>query len=127
MVANKKYLKLADIGAYSASFKLSNEVWREVRTWDVLAKKTIGEQMIKSVDSCSANIAEGFGRYGKKDKIKFYRYTLGSLYESQDWFLKAKARGLFTEEVFHAFHSVAEDIRKKTYSLINYTNEKLAF
>ncbi|MCK4639103.1 MAG: four helix bundle protein, partial [Bacteroidales bacterium] len=27
----------------------------------------------EAADSISANIAEGFGRYHKKDKIKFYR------------------------------------------------------
>ena len=31
------------------------------------------------VDSVSANISEGFGRYHKKDKIKFYRYSQGSV------------------------------------------------
>jgi len=38
--------------------------------WDYFAKKTVGEQFIDAVDSISANIAEGFGRYHKKDKIK---------------------------------------------------------
>jgi len=31
--------------------------------WDWFAKKHIGGQFVEEVDSISANIAEGFGRY----------------------------------------------------------------
>jgi len=33
--------------------------------------------------SVSANIAEGYGRTGKKDKKKFYDYARGSAYETK--------------------------------------------
>ncbi|MBA4411197.1 MAG: four helix bundle protein [Bacteroidota bacterium] len=49
-----------------------------------MAQKTIGAQFIEAADSISANIAEGFGRYHKKDKIKFYYYSRGSTFESTD-------------------------------------------
>ena len=52
----------------------------------------------KQIDSISANITEGFGRYSKKDKIKFYRYSLGSLYESLDWNEKSQFRSLLSQE-----------------------------
>jgi len=51
-----------------------------------------GNQFIRSVDSISANIAEGFGRYSKKDKVKFFRISFGSMYESLDWNEKALKR-----------------------------------
>lgn len=79
MPDEKKYLKLNDIEAYKISFHLSNYVWDVVLKWDFFAKKTIGTQFVNAVDSISANIAEGFGRYFKKDKVKFYRYSFGSL------------------------------------------------
>jgi four helix bundle protein len=41
-------------------------------TWQNLAQETIGKQFIRAIDAISANIAEGFGRYSKKDKIRFY-------------------------------------------------------
>ncbi|MEZ4887390.1 MAG: four helix bundle protein [Chitinophagales bacterium] len=46
------------------------------------AQWTVGKQYVTAVYSISANIAEGFGRYHKKDKIKFYRYMTGSLHET---------------------------------------------
>jgi len=36
-----------------------------------MARKTVGEQFVDAVDSISANIAEGFGRYHKKIKLNF--------------------------------------------------------
>jgi len=85
-----KYLELNDIIAYKKSLALSNYVWEIVIKWDWFAKKTVGSQFAEAVDSISANIAEGFGRYGKKDKIKFYYYSFGSLKESLDWNEKSK-------------------------------------
>lgn len=87
----KKFLKLNDIEAFRVSFHLSNYVWDIVLKWNNFPQRTVGEQFIKAVDSISANIAEGFGRYGKKDKIKFYRYSQGSLSESLNWNEKQKS------------------------------------
>ena len=86
----KKYLKLNDIECYKVSFHLSNYVWNLIVKQESLERRTIGEQFVRAIDSVSANIAEGFGRYNKKDKIKFYRYSQGSLSESLDWNHKAK-------------------------------------
>jgi len=77
----KKFLKLNDIEAYRIAFSLSNYVWDLVIKWEYFARKTVGAQFVEAVDSISANIAEGFGRYHKKDKIKFYRYSFGYLFE----------------------------------------------
>jgi len=37
----------------------------------LVCKKHVGGQFVEVADSISANIADGFGRYNKKDKIKF--------------------------------------------------------
>ena len=68
---DNKYLKLNDISAYKIAFNLSNYIWQIVIKWDYFAKDTVGKQFVKAADSISANIAEGFGRYGKKDRIRF--------------------------------------------------------
>lgn len=71
--SDKKYLKLNDIECYKIAFHLSNYVWEVVIKWEWFAKKTMGSQYVEAVDSISANIAEGFGRHFKKDKVNFYR------------------------------------------------------
>ena len=97
---DKKYLSWNDIEAYNIAYHLSNKVWEVVIVCNHFERNTIGQQFVRSVDSISANIAEGFGWFGKKDKIKFYRYASGSLYESLDWNEKAKSSKLLTQEEF---------------------------
>lgn len=120
-----KYLKLNDIEAYRIAFALSNYVWSIVIKWDHFAKKTIGSQFTDAVDSISANIAEGFGRYTKKDKIRFYRISFGSMYESLDWNEKAKVRKLISDEEYNHIFSELQKLPRAINSLINYTNTKL--
>ena len=122
---NQKFLKLNDIEAYKIAFKLSNRVWDLVIKWDYFAKDTVGKQFVRAVDSISANLAEGFGRYTKKDKIKFYRYSFGSLYESLDWNEKAHLRKLLDEEEYSNIFSELIKLPKAINSLILYTNKKL--
>jgi four helix bundle protein len=127
MSEETKYLKLNDIDAYKNSFNLSNYVWDIVIKWDYFAKDTVGKQFVKAVDSISANIAEGFGRYTKKDKIKFYRYSSGSVYESLDWTQKAFKRKLLSESDYDEIHSKLKSLPKDIYGLINFTHSKLKY
>ena len=125
MEQEKKYLKLNDIECYKTAFHLSNKVWNTVINWDRLAQNTVGEQFIRATDSISANIAEGLGRYGKKDKIKFYRIAYASMLECLNWNEKAKSRNLInTEEYSFIFHEL-QKLPKAINSLIKFTNEKL--
>ena len=55
----------------------------------------------------SENIAEGFGRFTKKDKIRFYRIRYGSLFESLDENEKAKKRNLLRDKEYeHIFSAL---------------------
>ncbi|MDD5731425.1 MAG: four helix bundle protein [Patescibacteria group bacterium] len=122
---NKKFLQLNDINTYKIALPLSNYVWNIVIKWDYLAKDTVGKQFIRAIDSISANIAEGFGRKTKKDKIKFYNYSYGSIYESLDWNEKAKIRGLLSEEQYLFIFSQLKQLPREVNSLIKFTNKKM--
>lgn len=122
----KKYLELNDISAYKIAFDLSNYIWDVVIKWDWFAKKHIGGQFTEAADSISANIAEGYGRYFKKDKIKFYHYSQGSMKESFDWNEKSKIRNLIKDEEYNHIFSELNKLPKELHYLIKYTNEKLA-
>lgn len=121
----KNYLALNDVNAYKIAFHLSNTVWDIVITWDYFAKDTVGKQFARAVDSISANIAEGFGRYGKNDKIHFYRYSSGSVKESLDWNEKARKRKLLTSEEYQHVFSVLNKLPKEIHALIKFTATKL--
>lgn len=122
----KKYLQLNDIQAYKIAFKLSNYVWEIVNKWDYFTKKTIGSQFVDAIDSISANIAEGFGRFGKKDKIRFYRISKGSAFESLDWNEKSKVRSLISFEEYNHIFQELQKLPKEINHLIKFTIEKLS-
>ncbi len=121
----KKYLTLNDISSYKRALSLSNKVWNIVITWDYFSKRTVGEQYVTAVDSISANIAEGFGRYGKKDKVKFYYYSFGSVKESCDWSEKSRIRKLLSKEQYDSILYELQELPRELHQLIKFTNEKL--
>ena len=121
----QKYLQLNQIVAYKKSFHLSNLVWELTSNWDSFAKYTIGQQFVNAVDSISANIAEGFGRYNKKDKVKSYYYSFGSVKECFDLNEKAKVRKLINEETYLKIFATLETLPKEIHQLIKFTNERL--
>jgi len=123
----KEYLTIEKLSSYQLAFTFSNEVWKKVVMWDYFSKDTVGKQFVKAADSISANIAEGFGRYSKKDKVRFYRISMGSLEETEDWIRKSSVRELITKELSSAYLDSVQQLRKEIYNLINYTNEKLKY
>ena len=121
-----KFRQLNDVSAYVIAFHLSNYISDIVQQWDYFAQRTVGTQFVEAIDSVSANIAEGFGRWTKKDRIKFYRYSFGSLYESLDWTEKSKRRAFISSEEYDHIMTELQKLPKELNSLIKYTNQVLA-
>ena len=121
----KNFLQLNQITAYTKAFHLSNFVWNIIIEWDSFAKSTIGRQFVNAIDSISANIAEGFGRYHKKDKIKFYYYSFRSVKGCLDWNEKAKVRKLINDETYARIFAALDTLPKEVHHLIKFTNERL--
>jgi four helix bundle protein len=120
-----KYLTSQDVSAFKIAFDLSNYVWQIVFRWDYFSKRTVGVQFVNAVDSISANIAEGFGRYFKKDKINFYRFARGSAMEALDWNKKAILRNLISQEQNGHIEEKLNHLPKEINKLIRITNDKL--
>jgi len=120
-----QYLKLNDIDCYKRSLFLSRYVWNIIISWEWFAKQTVGTQFVRAIDSISANIAEGFGRYNKKDKIKFYHYSFGSVKESCDWNEKSKSRNLISIDQYDHILNELLKLPKEINQLIQFTNQRL--
>lgn len=71
----KKTKALEELPVYKIADALSDKIWKMVNKWDWFAKKTIGEQMVRSADSVGANIAEGYGRYFFGEYVVFLYYA----------------------------------------------------
>jgi len=83
---------------YQLSEKLADQIWSIVLTWNVLARDTVGKQLIRAADSVGANIAEGTGRGTFVDNRRFVRIARGSLNETQHWLRRAYKRRLLSSK-----------------------------
>jgi len=112
-------MKLEELEVYKIAMELGEKLWNEINVWNYFEKETIGKQLIKSVDSIAANIAEGFGRYHFKENRNFIYYARGSLFESKTWLKKANNRNLIDSEVFQILINEFERLGLKINNYLN--------
>ena len=109
--------KLQDLEIYLLSMQLAEKVWTIVVNLDFFTKDTLGKQWIRAIDSVSANISEGYGRYSFVEMRKFVRIARGSLSEHFTWLTKTHNRKLIiTEE----YESLMNDTRNLSVKINNY-------
>ncbi len=98
---------------YRLSEDLADMVWDVVSRWQILAKDTVGKQMIRSADSVGANIAEGTGRGTFKDNCRFIDNARGSLYETRHWLRRAFKRHLLTKAQVDLIRPLLDELGPK--------------
>lgn len=118
-------MELEDLSVYKIASSLSDYTWEKVIKWDWFVKRTIGLQLVNAADSIGANIAEGFGRFHKKDKIKFYYNSRGSVFESVFWVDKASKRKLLTNTDYKYLKDKLDELPREINNLISLTNKNL--
>ncbi len=111
---------LEKLEVYNLAEDFSDCVWNIVINWKFFEKDTIGKQIVRSADSISANIAEGYGRYFYKESKQFYFYSRGSVQETKAWLSKCKRRGIIPSEECDILISSAETILIKLNGFIKF-------
>lgn len=114
---------LEKLEVYELAELFSDEIWDIVMTWDNFKKDTIGKQIVRSSDSVSANIAEGYGRFYYKESKQFYFYSRGSLQETKSWLGKCKRRKIVKEEKCEELLRKAEIILLKLNAFIKFVSK----
>lgn len=104
---------------YELSEELSDLVWRIVNNWGHLAKSTVGSQIVRSVESIGANIAEGSGRGTDKEYVRFLRIARGSLYETRHWLRSAYRKELLAKENVEEVKLLIGELTPKLNSYIS--------
>ena len=113
-----------DLEIYNLAEKLSDMIWYDFDKWDKKIQNTIGYQIIRSADSISANIAEGFGRYHFADKKKFYIYSRGSFEETKAWLRKLIRRKIITEQGQLEYKEIINELGPKLNKFITTSKGK---
>ena len=79
------------VTAYKVAIALGEQAWGDAKIMKrepLLAD--IAPQLVRSVGSISANVAEGYTRRSARERIRFYEYALGSAEEAGAWYCTAR-------------------------------------
>ena len=98
---------------YQLSEELSDRIWAIVLSWNVMARDTVGKQLIRAADSIGANIAEGTGRGTFVDNRRFVRIARGSLNEVQHWLRRAYKRRLLNAKEVAVIKPMIDELAPK--------------
>jgi four helix bundle protein len=89
--------RLEDLIAYQRAVALNSAVYALLAASPLAARDLrYRTQLESSSASVSANIAEGWGRFRRKEVGQFLRYAVGSLFETEERVLDGTQRGYFT-------------------------------
>lgn len=71
--------------------------------------RVVGDQLLRSITSVSANISEGFASFGKKEYRRYLGIALRSALESDNWVQLIKDSDVLSSEVnLEAIHDIEE-------------------
>ena len=114
------FYNLEDLEVYQLAESFGDEIWMTVNEWEYFAKDTVGKQIVRSADSISANIAEGYGRYHYKENRNFCYFSRGSIIETKSWLKKSKTRQLLSEEQFDLLYEKLQTIHIKLNAYLKF-------
>ena len=80
----------ADLNTWKESHKLVLLIYKLTNKFPTKEDYALTSQMRRASISITSNIAEGFSRRGKKEKVLFYSMSLGSVTELQSQLLVAR-------------------------------------
>jgi four helix bundle protein len=110
-----------ELDVYRLAEDLSDMIWNAYDQWPPKAQCTMGYQILRSADSISANLAEGYGRYTPADRRKFYLYARGSFEETKAWLRKAIRRCVITPGDVPKYKALVNELGPKLNAYIRST------
>lgn len=114
----------SDIHAWKLARKLRIEVYKIIKELPSEERFDLGSQMRRAAVSCTANIAEGYGRFHFQENIQFCRQSRGSMYETQDHLITCLDNGYISQEKHDAAWTITEDAIKVLDGYIRYLNRR---
>ena len=87
---SKKIKSFTDLETWKEGHKLVLIIYKIAKSFPDEERFSLTNQLQRAMVSVTSNIAEGFSRNGKKEKVQFYYMALGSLTEVQNQLLIAK-------------------------------------
>ncbi|CAH8281570.1 four helix bundle protein [Mariniflexile fucanivorans] len=103
---------------WQKSMTLVTEIFKEVKTFPSDELYALTSQIKRSATSIPSNIAEGYGRDGLKDYLRFLNIALSSLFELQTQIEIAYNLKFLKEDNFKKLYENTREIERMLTSFI---------
>ena len=120
--AEKRSRSFEDLGVWQKAHQLTLTVYRLTASFPAAERYGLVSQMRRAAVSVPANIAEGFGKRGTRDKLNYYNIARGSLEELRYYAILARDLGYasttadtlaLVDEVGRMLHGLSRAIRAR--------------
>lgn len=107
-----------DLRCWQECHKLVLWIYNITNTFPKEERYSLVDQIRRACVSITSNIAEGFSRSGRAEKIQFYSIALGSLTEVQNQLIIAKDVGYISSEAWELGMKMSVDGHKLIQGLM---------
>ena len=115
-----------DIEAWKLARKLRVAVYSVIKELPTEERYDLASQMRRAAISCSANIAEGYGRFHYQENIQFCRISRSSTYETQDHLITCIDNQYISKELYDKIWELSMNAIKVLDGYIRYLKKKVA-
>lgn len=113
-----KVIDFTDLITWQKAHNLVLLIYNITAGFPAYEKLALSNQMQRAAVSVTSNIAEGFARRGKKEKIQFYYMSLGSLSELRNQLIICKDLKYISINVLEELEARSIEVRKLLNGLI---------
>lgn len=117
---HRKPKSYEDLEVFQEAHRLTVEVYALTRGFPPSERFRLSDQICRAAASVPANIAEGLGRYGRADVVRFLHIARGSLEETRYFVLLARDLGYTTREQAAQLRERYNNVRRMLNGLIAY-------
>ena len=115
---DNKIKTFQDLFAWKKGHEMVLEIYQLTKSFPSEEKFGLVSQVRRASVSVTSNLAEGFGRRWRKEKIHFYDTSLASLYEVQNQLLIVRDVGFISMDQFNKLYYLTQDTQRLINALI---------
>lgn len=121
----EKVKNFYDLKVWQKAHNVSLDIYKISKKFPKDEKFGLVSQIRRASFSVTSNIAEGFGRYHYKDKIKFYHQARGSSMEVQSQLLLGRDLNYINKKTVEELFFKLQGVNKGLNGLISSINKNL--
>ena len=116
--------RFEDLRFYQAAMGLLKAAYQLAAKLPDYEKYNLASQLRRAALSTTLNIAEGYGRYHFPDRLRFFYYTRGSLFETLSGFVAAHGVGYVNDEQLAWIRQTTSEAAASLNAYINFIRKQ---